>query len=112
MNFVVLLVLVPAGIALFLAPLISTHNRMVDVKKVELGSIRKLFSELVYRSAESNEREEPRVSKLLTLEVLDRRATSISTWPFESQAIGKLVAIMLSVIAIILASLIQSLLQI
>lgn len=111
-NFVVLLILVPAGIALFLAPLISTHNRMVDAKKVELRSIRKLLSELVYQSAESNEREEPPVSKLLTFEALDKKAASISTWPFESQAIGKLVAIMLSVIAIILARLIQILFQI
>jgi len=109
-NLIVLLVLVPAGVALFFAPLMRTHNVMHEVKRNEVSSTRKMFSELT-RSAEPVEKDDQRMIRLLTLEAIERKALSIRTWPIETPITGKLALITISVTATMIARLIQILLH-
>lgn len=110
-NVVAILVLVPAGIALFIAPLISTHNRMVEVKKAEIATTGKLLSEFIDRDPKSARKKQSAI-QLLTLETTERRVMSIKTWPVENPLIGKLALIAISVAATLIARLIQVLLNI
>jgi len=109
-NVIVLLVLVPAGLALFFAPLMCTHNVMHAVKRNEITSMRKMFSELT-RTTEPVEKDDQRMIKLLTIEAIERKALSIRTWPIETPITGKLALITISVTATMIARLIQILLH-
>jgi hypothetical protein len=111
-NVVAILVLVPAGIALFIAPLISTHNRMVEVKKAEIASTGKLLSEFINRDPKSAKKKNQSAIQLLTLETTERRVMSIKTWPIENPLIGKLALVAISVAATLIARIIQILLNI
>lgn len=110
-NLLTVTVLVPAGIGLFLAPLASIHKKMVEAKKSEIASTRKMFSDLV-RVAEPYEKDDQRMIRLLTLEAVERNAASIRTWPIESPVLGKITLITISVSATMIARLIQILLHI
>jgi len=111
-NVVFILVLVPLGLVLFTAPLISTHHRMVEVKKAEIASTGKLLSELISRGSEQIEEEDQDTVHLFTLEATERRIMSIRTWPVENPLIGKLALIAISVAATLIARIIQILLHI
>jgi hypothetical protein len=111
-NVVAMLVLVPAGIALFIAPLISTHNRMVEVKKAEIASTGKLLSEFIYRNPKSARKKSQNAIELLALETTERRVMAIKTWPVENPLIGKLALIAISVAATLIARIIQIILNI
>lgn len=110
-NVVAILILVPAGIALFIAPLVSTHIRMAEVKRAEIASTGKLLSELISRNAGATEKGDRHMIRLLTLESTERKVMSIRTWPFENPVIGKLAIIAFSVAATLIARLIQILLN-
>lgn len=111
-NVIAILVLVPAGLALFIAPLISTHNRMVEVKKAEIASTGKLLSEFIYSDPKSARKKSQSAMQLLALETTERRVMSIKTWPVENPLIGKLALIAISVAATLIARIIQILLNI
>jgi hypothetical protein len=111
-NVVAILVLVPAGMALFIAPLISTHNRMAEVKKAEIASTGKLLSEFIYRNPESARKKRQSAVELLALETTERRVMAIKTWPVENPLIGKLALVAISVAATLIARIIQILLNI
>ena len=106
-NVIAVLVLVPAGIALFVAPLVSTHNRMVEVKRTEVASTGKLLSELFNRVSKPGKKDDQKMVELMTLEATERKVMSIKTWPVESPLIGKLAIVAISVAATLIARLIQ-----
>jgi len=106
-NIIAVLILVPAGIALFVAPLASTHNRMAEVKKTEIASTGKLLSELFNRPSEPVKKDKQKMVELMTLEATERKVMSIKTWPVESPLIGKLALVAISVAATLIARLIQ-----
>lgn len=111
-NVLAILVLVPAGIALFIAPLMSTHNRMVEVKKAEIASTGKSLSEFIHGDPKSVRKKGQSAVQLLALETTERRVMSIKTWPVENPLIGKLALIAVSVAATLIARIIQILLNI
>ncbi len=111
-NVIAMLILVPVGIALFMAPLVSAHNRMVEAKKAEIASTGRLLSELINRVGEPAQRNDRNMIELLALESTERKVMSIRTWPFENPLIGKLALIAVSVAAILIARIVQILLNI
>jgi len=111
-NVIAMLVLVPVGIALFMAPLVSTHNRMLEAKKAEIALSEKLLSELINSIREPGEKDDQNMIKLLTLEATERRIMSIRTWPIANPLVGKLALIAASVAALLIARVIQVLLHI
>ena len=112
LNFVIMFVLIPVGIVLFLAPLVSTHKRMIEVKKNELKIIRRQFAYYLTPAPTLNLSDERVVTKLFLLESLEKKAGAISTWPVESPVTEKFVAILTSVSVVILAKYIQIFLHI
>jgi hypothetical protein len=110
-NLATVTVLVPAGIGLFLAPLVSIHKKMVEAKKSEIASTRKMFSDLI-RAPQPYEKDDQHMIKLLTLDAIERKAASIRTWPIESPVLGKITLITISVSATMIARFIQILLNI
>ncbi len=111
-NVIAILILVPAGIALFLAPLVSTHNRMVEVRRAEIASTGKLMSELLNSVSKRRRKDDKKMIELMTLEATERKVMSIKTWPVESPLIGKLALVAISVAATLIARLVQILLGI
>ncbi len=111
-NVIFMLVLVPVGITLFIAPLVSTHNRLLEAKRAEIASTNKLLSELISRIEETGEKDDQNMIRLLTLETVERKLMTVRTWPIENPLIGKLALITASVAAMLIARLIQTFLQI
>jgi len=98
-NMISMLILIPAGITLFMAPLVSTHHRMLEAKKAEKTSAEKEMSGLISRIRETGEKDDRNVIRLLLLETLERKVENIKTWPIDSPLIGKLALIAISVTA-------------
>jgi hypothetical protein len=102
----------PVGIALFIAPLVSTHITMLKAKRAEIASTNKLLSELISRVRETSEKDDQTMIRLLALETTERKVISMRTWPVENPLIGKLALIIAMVAATLIARLIQVLLHI
>ena len=106
-NILAMLFLVPFGVVLFMAPLISIHKRMVEVKNAECTSTSKIISETINSYSEPGLNSADNMIKLMVLENVEKKANSIRTWPVESPVLGKLTIITLSVTATIIARIIQ-----
>ncbi len=111
-NVIAMLVLVPAGLALFVAPLVSTHNRMVEVKNAEVASTGRQLSEFMNRNPKAARKRAQNTIDLLSLETTERRVMAIKTWPVENPLIGKLALVAISVAATLIARILQILLNI
>jgi len=111
-NVISMLILIPVGKTLFMAPLISTHHRMLEAKKVEKASADKELSGLISRIRETGEKDDRNVIRLLLLETLERKVEGIKTWPIDSPLIGKLALIAISVTAALIAQVILTFLHI
>ncbi len=108
----VLLVLTFLGALMFFLPLTSIHRQMVQVKKRELVLLRRQFAQIT-RSADNSqdsiEGDENILKdikkilidsrKILELTAIESHVTRLSTWPFDLQIIGQLLAIFLAIIA-------------
>jgi hypothetical protein len=117
---IVFIALLLLGIALFFLPLNSIHAKMQAEK-------RRLMQELVARYPRlkqnpSSPRETAtlddvnaglaRLTDLQEVEMLDRKITSLPTWPFDIQVVSKFITIVLSVTAVLLSRLITGFLHI
>ena len=105
-NLLFIMSLPLIGVILFLAPLVSTHERMVKAKEAESLNLMELSTRLL-ETQKGDEDDNFRFTKLLAIEALERKISSIPTWPFATQMLGKLTTIMLSVVAIVTARIIQ-----
>ena len=110
-NLIFLLLLPPLGIALFISPLISFHKKMVEAKNLELERLRKEYTKLMDQVTESGD-PDLEFKRLIVYDSLERKVAAIPTWPYESPLMGKLVIIMLSVTASIIARYIMIFLKI
>jgi len=111
-NVISMPILILVGITLFMAPLVSTHHRMLEAKKTERASADKELSGLISRIRETGEKDDRNVIRLLLLETLERKVEGIKTWPIDSPLIGKLALIAISVSSVLIAQFILTLLHI
>jgi hypothetical protein len=109
-NIGAILILIPVGIILFIAPLVSTHQRMLETKKAEKILADKKMSGLINRILETGEEDDRNVTRLLLLETLERKVECMKTWPIDNALISKLAIIATSVTAMILAQIILTVL--
>ncbi len=108
------------GIALFFIPLNSIHMKMQEEKRRLLRDIGAQYSQLNSTSPLKVENtslndihvELARLTNLQQLEMLDRKASSLPTWPFDIQVVSKFITIVLSVTAVLLSRVITGLLHI
>ena len=115
--FVIFLLL---GVALFFLPLNSIHAKMQAEKRRLLREIGARYPRLdpdPFHPKDHPTQEDlhtglARLTSLQELEMLDRKAASLPTWPFDIQVVSKFVTIVLSVTAVILSRLITGFLHI
>ena len=111
-NTISLLILIPMGITLFLAPLVSTHRRMLEAKKAEKALADTQMSGLITHIRETGEEDDRNVFRLLLLETLERKVKCIKTWPIDDLLLEKLLIIATSATAILIAQVILTFLHV
>lgn len=111
-NTISLLILIPTGIILFIAPLVSTHHRMLEAKKAEKALADKQMFGLINRIRETGEEDDRNVIRLLLLETLERKVKDIKTWPIDDLLLEKLLIIATSATAILIAQVIITFLHV
>ena len=93
--------LIVIGLALFFLPLRRLHQRMVGQKLDEKDRLRpKLASLFEDRSARNDSGD---LGHMFRLDMMDRKVASMAVWPFDVGILGRLSAIALSVIAILIS---------
>ena len=91
--------LILLGLVMFFLPMVRIHRRMLQLKGVERNKLRE---RLALRLPDSSDPNSPSdVSQILMLDLMKREVSSISTWPFDTQILGKLLAIVLTVMSIL-----------
>lgn len=106
-NLLAMLILIPIGLVLFVAPLASTHGKMVEAKKNEIASIGKRISGIIDACTKEHQDSDDHMINLLTLENIEKKVMLIKTWPIDSPVLGKLSIVLLSVATTIIARIIQ-----
>jgi len=101
-NLISILILIPMGIILFLAPLISTHHRMIESKRIKKASVNKQFSELFQLMKETDEKDNRYLARLLMLQTMEQKVQSIKAWPIDSSLIDRLALIATSVTTLLI----------
>ena len=115
--FFVLLLL---GVGLFFLPLNSIHAKMQAEKRGILREIGARYPRLGREQSQIRESATiedvhgglERLTDLQELEMLDRKAASLPTWPFDVQVVSKFVTIVLSVTAVLVSRFITGFLHI
>jgi hypothetical protein len=115
------LILLGLGVVLFFLPLNSIHGRMQAEKADHLGTLgRKLVAlrqanrDTASEGPASLERVESAITELVRmkdLEITERKLVSTATWPFDAQLLAKLITIIVSITAVLLARIITDLLK-
>lgn len=101
-SLISILILIPVGLILFIAPLLSTHNRMLESKRIEKELANKQFFELFNRIKKADVNDNRNFIKLLMFEAMERKVQRIKTWPVDISLIDKLVLIACSVISLLI----------
>ena len=108
------LVLYPVGFLLFLLPLLGLHSKLVAAKREELAWIGPRATSLLQKvKARGGDQFDELVAKeVAVLDVIKRDALQIHNWPFDTGILARLIAILLSVVAVLLSGIIKSFLHI
>ncbi len=108
-----LILLLTSGVFFFIVPLNTTHKRMLEEKRLEQEIVKKQIT----RIAETQKAFES--SQTQTSEALDRLTTAIvadmtkkeieamPTWPFDTQILGRLAAMIITISCTLIANLIM-----
>ena len=93
--------LVVVGVLAFFLPLRRLHGRMLQQKAFERSRLSERFAKVIETASQG---QDPGTDALevLKLDLMDRKVSSIATWPFDYQILGKLTIIVLSVTAAML----------
>jgi len=108
-NMAVSLACLLLALTMLFLPLWGIHGKMIQVKQQEEASLRLRSIQPITAAPKQNSEEDllSRIEELLRLQALEDKVSNISDWPFETKVVKQLVAIIVSVAAIILARLIQ-----
>lgn len=99
-----LVVFLIIGVIMFFFPLVNVHRRMLDTKREEEKWIR----DQLIGASQNPVGGDPltRIAEVQRLQVLQQEVASISTWPFDTQMIGRFVTLISSAIASIVSAVI------
>ena len=103
------------GTAMFVLPLNGIHRRMLSEKQGSQQRVRRDFARLV-EDPEALGKGDPaaemsEVRKLISYQLIEQKANSIASWPFDTGVVGRFTAILLSVTAILLSTIIREVLH-
>jgi hypothetical protein len=108
------------GVGFFFLPLNSIHKRMQAEKRRLQRDMGARYSRLTESVSPDNSNASlddvrnsiTRLTDLQQLEMLDRKVSSLPTWPFDIQVVSKFITIVLSVTAVLLSRVITGFLHI
>ena len=102
-------VLVLFGLPLFLLPLLSLRAKLVAVRSEKMAWVNAWFHRVMQgvESREDSELPPGLQNELASIDKIQREIQSIKSWPFDVGAVAKLLTILLSVTAILLAGVIR-----
>ena len=106
-----------SGVIFFFLPLNAIHKKMLEAKHREQKTLRHQFIKAVQTPNESRTevsesslseiREElSRLTRVLTVDITREEVAAIPTWPFDAPILGRLAAMIFSIIGIVIANLI------
>lgn len=105
------LVLCFGGIILFFLPLVNIHHRMVEAQRMHRAAVAADFKQLLANPMEDGSAPEgitlADLKRVLTHDILERKVSAISTWPFEKGVLSQFTVVIVSVIAILVARVAQ-----
>lgn len=100
-------VLVLLGLSMFFLPLYSLHKRMLAQKQLEKTMARTKFMQLLDKPdnpvEEHTQTSLEDLRSLFRIEMVKTELSNLPTWPFDISILGKLIAIVLSLTAILLS---------
>ena len=104
--------LVVVGVVMFIFPLYSVHRRMVRERELAHASLRRQLVERETEVETARPVDEPtlldvmsrlaRLEKAASLDREERRIHEIYDWPFDTRIVGRLLALILTVVAVLL----------
>jgi len=109
-GYIALGVMTLLGFVFFFLPLIRLHRRMLLQKKLERSKIAEKMAGIFREDNESNEQTE--MTRMFRLDMMERKISSIASWPFDIQIIGRLLVLVLSVTTVLIARVIAFYLKI
>lgn len=105
------LVLCFGGVILFFLPLLNIHHRMVEAQRMHRAAVAADFKKLMTIPREDGSAPEgitlADLKRVLTHDILERKVSAISTWPFEKGLLSQFTVVIVSVIAILLGRVAQ-----
>jgi len=96
--------LVVVGLVLFFLPLRRLHQRMLHQKHQESARLRPKLKPVFEESAGPHA--SPDVGHLFRVDMMDRKVSAMAVWPYDVGILGRLSAITLSVVAILISRII------
>ena len=114
-SLVTVAVMTAFGGFMFVLTLNGIHRKMQMEKQLSQLKVRKDFIKLVDQPDSERAHDSGatmiEVRKLLSHQLMEQKASSIASWPFDTGIVGRFTAIVLSVTAILLSTLIRQLLH-
>ena len=101
------LVLYPVGLVLFLLPLRSLHQKMIEAKQEELALTTPRYERLVEEVSRGGKVDQTIANEMAVVIEIRREVQMIHTWPFDTGIIIRLAAVILSLTAILLSAAIR-----
>ncbi len=100
------------GSVFFLLPLHSLHQKLVSAKQEKLRRIKSRYTHIMQQFEENSEDPDQKLhTELLVIKEVQRDIQGINTWPFDTVIFTRLLAVILSVVAIIVARIVQVMLH-
>jgi len=102
--------LILLGLLLFFVPLSAAHGRMVAERRAERLRLSPILGTLFQDPTRTSSITDP--GHVLRLDMMDRKVSSMATWPFDIGIVGRLSVIAISVTAILISRIIALMLHI
>ncbi|MBI3116487.1 MAG: hypothetical protein HYZ12_04025, partial [Thaumarchaeota archaeon] len=101
------------GLVIFFLPLLTLHSKLVAAKQEALQWISPQYSALVQKLRKDglDNTDEKLYRELMAIDKIQRDINQVHGWPFDVGIVTRLAAIIFSVVAILLASLVRAILR-
>lgn len=101
------------GLVIFFLPLLTLHSKLVAAKQEALQWITPQYSALVQKLRKDgvDNSDEKLYHELVAIDKIQRDINQVHSWPFDVGIVTRLAAIIFSVVAILLASLVRAILR-
>ncbi len=106
--------LIILGLLIFFLPLRKLHQLMLQQKKLEKEKLEQKLTQIFENPTEANPPSaltQALILDTLRLDMMKREISSIAVWPVDTQILGRLITVILTVIAILVAAALRTFLH-